>query len=97
MFLFADLDSLPNIQDSHAVDAQTACPGYKAQHVTQSPYGFEADLKLAGKPCNVYGTDIEDLHLSVQYQAADRLSVNISPTFIVSSHTSPKASGIDEI
>lgn len=76
---------IPNIQDPQAVDAQTVCPGYVASDVKRTAYGFSGTLSLAGKACNVYGTDIQTLTLTVQYQSADRLSVNISPAQIVSS------------
>ena len=70
---------LPNINDPEAVDAQTVCPGYTASNVVKSALGFSATLTLAGKPCNVYGTDVDVLDLTVTYQNADRLSVNIQP------------------
>ncbi|KAF2091303.1 glycoside hydrolase family 31 protein [Saccharata proteae CBS 121410] len=70
---------LPNINDPEAVDVQTVCPGYKASNVQRNAYGFSATLGLAGDPCNVYGIDVGILNLTVQYQSADRLSINISP------------------
>ncbi|OCL09798.1 glycoside hydrolase family 31 protein [Glonium stellatum] len=79
---------LPNIQDPQAVNAQTACPGYTASNVQKNAYGLSAILTLAGKPCNVYGTDIDTLNLTVQYQSADRLSINISPAYIGASNYS---------
>ena len=75
---------LPNIQDPKAVNAQHVCPGYKASNVVYSSYGFSATLALLSKACNVYGTDIMTLNLTVQFQNADRLSVNIQPQYIVS-------------
>lgn len=75
---------LPNILDPNATDAQTVCPGYKASNVVRNAHGFSATLNLAGEPCNVYGTDIETLNLTVQYQSADRLNINIQPAYIVS-------------
>ena len=75
---------LPNIQDPQAVDAQKVCPGYTALNVQKNAYGLSAVLTLAGKACNVYGTDIDTLNLTVQYQSTDRLSINISPARIVS-------------
>ncbi len=75
---------LPNIFDPQAVNAQTVCPGYTASNVVNNMYGFTARLALAGKACNVYGTDIESLNLIVQYQSANRLSVKITPTYLVS-------------
>ena len=55
----------------------SACPGYVAtnQHETRS--GFYADLSLAGEACNVYGTDLPDLKLEVEYQTRERLHVKI--------------------
>ena len=79
---------LPNIKDPHAKQAQALCPGYKASNVQRTVNGFSASLSLAGDPCNVYGTDIEDLTLSVDVQTAHRLKVNIEPTYIDSSNMS---------
>lgn len=79
---------IPNVRDPEAVDAQTVCPGYRASGVTRGPNGFSAILTLAGEPCNVYGTDIETLTFTVEYQSADRLSVNIQPAYLVS-HSMP--------
>ena len=79
---------IPNIYDPQAVDAQTVCPGYTASGVVRSPYGFSATLSLAGPACNVYGTDIETLNLTVEYQSADRLSIKILPSIIDASNTS---------
>lgn len=73
---------LPNIYDPQAVDAQSVCPGYTASGVVSSPYGLSATLTLAGSPCNVYGTDIETLNLTVEYQSTDRLSIRIVPSAI---------------
>ncbi|RVX72685.1 hypothetical protein B0A52_04083 [Exophiala mesophila] len=73
---------LPNIQDPDAPDAQTQCPGYQAINVQISATGLTASLTLRGAPCNVYGTDIEDLVLTVDYQTTSRLHVNIHPVNI---------------
>lgn len=73
---------LPNIQDSEAVDVQTVCPGYIASNVQTSDTGFTADLNLAGAGCSVYGNDIENLTLTVEYQDVDRLHVEIQPRYI---------------
>lgn len=43
------------------------CPGYRASNVSQNGTGLTADLTLAGAACNVYGRDIENLRLSVNY------------------------------
>ncbi|TAQ86034.1 hypothetical protein B7494_g5640 [Chlorociboria aeruginascens] len=88
----ADSDSsaplIPNIKDPEAIDAQKACPGYIASNVLRTPLGLTADLSLAGTPCNVYGTDIEALSLTVEYQSSDRLHIEITPTYVDSSNSS---------
>jgi len=53
------------------------CPGYEASNVKLSASGLTADLKLAGDACNTFGTDLEDLVLSVEYQTDARLHVKI--------------------
>lgn len=73
---------VPNLRDAEAADAQYACPGYKASNVAETPVGLTADLILAGDPCNIYGTDIEALSLVVEYQAADRLHIEILPKYV---------------
>nr|OQO15523.1 hypothetical protein B0A51_17450 [Rachicladosporium sp. CCFEE 5018] len=77
---------LPNIKNTTAVQAQDVCPGYKASDVQRTAYGFSASLTLAGSPCNVYGTDIEELTLTVDVQTAHRLNVNIKPAHLDSSN-----------
>ncbi|OQO11763.1 hypothetical protein B0A48_03490 [Cryoendolithus antarcticus] len=77
---------LPNIKNTTAVQAQDVCPGYKASGVQRTAYGFSASLTLAGNPCNVYGTDIEELTLTVDVQTAHRLNVNIKPAHLDSSN-----------
>ncbi|KAI0473381.1 glycoside hydrolase family 31 protein [Xylariaceae sp. FL0804] len=72
----------PTIADPDAVDAQSVCPGYTASHVVETSGGITADLTLAGEACHAYGTDIADLRLIVEYQAADRLHVEILPKHI---------------
>ncbi|KAI2622431.1 glycoside hydrolase family 31 protein [Hypoxylon sp. NC1633] len=73
---------IPNIVDPQAIDPQSVCPGYRASNVKTSSNGLTADLTLAGDACNVYGTDIEHLSLVVEYQAVDRLHVEILPRYI---------------
>ena len=79
---------LPNINDPNATDAQTVCPGYNASNVLRTAYGLTATLILAGPACNVYGTDVESLNLTVEYQSADRLSVRVVPSYIDTSNSS---------
>ena len=45
-----------------------ACPGYIATNVEVRRDGLIADLVLGGKPCNVFGNDIQNLSLSVVYE-----------------------------
>lgn len=77
---------LPNILDPDAIDAQSVCPGYSASNVVRTISGLAATLNLAGKPCNIYGTDIDTLNLTVEYQSSDRLSVKISPAILDASN-----------
>jgi len=79
---------LPNINDPKAIDPQTVCPGYIGSNVVRTQYGLTATLKLAGNACNVYGTDLDTLNLTVEYQSNDRLSVKIIPAVIGPSNTS---------
>jgi alpha-glucosidase len=51
----------------YASDAN-ACPGYNALNVKTTASGLTADLVLAGPACNVHGTDLADLTLTVEYQ-----------------------------
>jgi alpha-glucosidase len=73
---------IPNIVDPQAVDPQSVCPGYTASNVVETANGITADLTLAGAACSVYGNDIEELTLTVEYQAVDRLHVEIQPKYV---------------
>lgn len=44
------------------------CPGYTASNVQASGSTITADLALAGNACNVYGEDLTNLRLLVEYQ-----------------------------
>jgi hypothetical protein len=46
-----------------------SCPGYSASGVIQTATGLTADLTLAGAACNVYGNDIQNLKLTVNYDS----------------------------
>lgn len=56
-----------SVRDGLTVDD---CPGYEATNVLESASGVTADLTLAGNACNVYGTDLKDLKLLVEYQSS---------------------------
>ena len=47
------------------------CPGYAASNVKKTTTGLTADLNLNGKACNLYGTDLDDLVLEVEYQTCE--------------------------
>jgi len=47
------------------------CPGYKVGEVTTGRNFLTASLKLAGSGCNLHGRDIDNLRLSVEYQAGE--------------------------
>lgn len=79
---------LPNVEDPEAKVAQSVCPGYKASNVEHNQYGFTATLNLAGQACNVYGTDVDVLNLTVAYQSAHRLAVEITPAHITAENAS---------
>lgn len=51
------------------------CPGYKASNIRDSKHTLTADLRFAGKACNVYGDDIGRLKLRVEYQTRKSLSL----------------------
>ncbi|KAH8812280.1 putative alpha-glucosidase [Xylogone sp. PMI_703] len=54
-----------------------SCPGYAATDITQTAHSLTATLSLAGDACNVYGEDINDLKLLVEYQSGPKLHVKI--------------------
>ena len=78
----------PNVLDPTAPAAQDECPGYQASNVKQTDTGLTADLSLAGQPCNLYGNDINELRLSVEYQSKERLAVRIVPASLDASNQS---------
>lgn len=49
-------------------DTNSNCPGYRASDISTNANSLTAKLTLAGTPCNIYGKDIEDLTLTVEYQ-----------------------------
>jgi alpha-glucosidase len=72
----------PNVQDPTAPNAQDVCSGYKASNVVETTNSLTADLTLLGAGSNVYGNDIGDLVLSVEYQSKERLAVRITPKYL---------------
>ena len=46
------------------------CLGYVATDVRQTSGEIRAELTLQGSPCNVYGNDLKNLSLLVEYQTS---------------------------
>lgn len=86
----ADLGAnlLPNILNPDAPVAQDLCPGYTASDIRTASTGLTASFSLAGDACNAYGSDVQALTLTVQYQTNARLHVNIKPSHITSENSS---------
>ncbi|KAJ7778724.1 alpha-glucosidase [Mycena maculata] len=55
-----------------------ACPGHTASNVKVQGGTLTASLKLAGKACNVFGSDIPSLSLEVVYETTERIHVKIT-------------------
>jgi hypothetical protein len=72
MLLFTPLALIPavvaNVLPRQANGTLDSCPGYKASNVKTTGTGLTASLTLAGTACNVYGTDLDELDLIVEYQ-----------------------------
>lgn len=81
VWLFADnrLRTLVPLSSglSNPTAALAICPGYVASNVEETGSSLTANLKLAGEACNVYGRDLVDLKLLVEYQTDKRLHVKI--------------------
>ncbi|OMJ26506.1 Alpha-glucosidase [Smittium culicis] len=78
--LAISLLAISSVWASYYQDAYPAvhpCPGYKMGSVTEMPNGFTAALTLAGKPCNIYGNDINDLVLTVTVETNNKVNVLI--------------------
>ncbi|KAL5332387.1 glycosyl hydrolases family 31-domain-containing protein, partial [Aspergillus crustosus] len=76
----AGVDDLDGPGNDLYVKDLSECPGYKATKQWETKSGFYADLSLAGPACNVFGTDLPDLKLEVEYQTDERLHVKILDT-----------------
>lgn len=79
---------IANIDDPEAVNAQSACPGYRASNVHNNARGWTATLTLAGKPCNVYGTDVNSLNFTLEYLSSTRVNIQITPSHVDASNAS---------
>ncbi|KAI6477351.1 hypothetical protein MCOR04_009721 [Pyricularia oryzae] len=67
----------PRIGFPNPAAALAGCPGYVASNVEETSSSLTADLKLAGEACNVYGRDLAELKLLVEYQTDKRLHIKI--------------------
>ncbi|KAJ7161454.1 alpha-glucosidase [Mycena crocata] len=78
-----------------------ACPGYSASDVKVQGGTLTASLKLAGKACNVFGTDIPSLSLKVVYETKNRIHVKItdssSARYEVPESVLPRPSGANPV
>lgn len=60
----------PRNASSPALDA-SSCPGYAATNIITGDSSLTADLTLDGDACNVYGDDLKNLKLEVEYQTSE--------------------------
>ncbi|KAJ5088564.1 alpha/beta-glucosidase agdC [Penicillium angulare] len=58
-------------------DSPDQCPGYNAINIIEHDNSLTADLVLAGDACDLYGSDLLNLKLLVEYQTDNRLHVII--------------------
>src|SRR5689334_10945602 len=75
------ITALVGLLSSGLVVAQQTCPGYRASNVQQTANGLSANLDLAGPACNISGTDLRNLTLTVEYQSGKQSLV--SPVALV--------------
>ncbi|PHH62097.1 hypothetical protein CDD81_7590 [Ophiocordyceps australis] len=69
--------ALLTVVEAKSKDGTDLCPGYQAFNVSENAFGLRADLILSGDPCDVYGTDVQHLVLTVAHETNDRLHVKI--------------------
>lgn len=48
-----------------------SCSGYSVSNYKDNGKSLVADLTLKGSPCNIYGDDIKNLKLLVEYQSSE--------------------------
>lgn len=56
------------------LDGADQCPGYNAVNIDEHDNTLTADLVLANDACNLYGDDLVDLKLLVEYQTGQYTS-----------------------
>ncbi|KAI0033893.1 glycosyl hydrolases family 31-domain-containing protein [Vararia minispora EC-137] len=72
------LGAAPLLAHAQSSGNVSSCPGYTLDGLQETASGLLAQLSLAGKPCNAFGTDIANLTLAVTYETPDRLRVLIA-------------------
>lgn len=68
IFLGSALPALATSLAKRQSSSLESCPGYAASNVQDNGAKITADLALAGSACNVYGEDLTNLKLEVEYQ-----------------------------
>lgn len=68
LLLGAALSAVSSSLQPRQNSSLTSCPGYTASNVQDNGSSVTADLTLAGTACNIYGDDIINLKLLVEYQ-----------------------------
>jgi alpha-glucosidase len=68
VLLGTTIPALASSLESRQTGSLDACPGYTASNVQNDGSSVTADLTLAGTACNVYGDDLTNLKLLVEYQ-----------------------------
>jgi len=54
-----------------AAEALSKCPGYEASNIQSTKDGLTADLHLAGRSCDAYGKDLDNLRLQVSAETRE--------------------------
>lgn len=52
-----------------------SCPGYRVTGTSLVGNSITANLQLAGQACNIYGTDLDNLQLLVEYQTGEARAI----------------------
>jgi alpha-glucosidase len=68
VLLGSAIPALAHSLESRQSRSLDGCPGYTASNVQSVGSTVTADLSLAGTACNVYGNDLTNLKLFVEYQ-----------------------------
>ncbi|KAJ6031730.1 Glycoside hydrolase family 31 [Penicillium herquei] len=77
LFLFLLLALVQATVIGPPLDGPDQCPGYNAINIGEHDNSLTADLVLANDACDLYGSDLPNLKLLVEYQTDNRLHVMI--------------------